>query len=188
MNQRVFITAGFVVAFVALVALTFAIFGMNRVIQSQDKAFRSSIAALQDSVQRLQRQADSLTLRSPGLGEYMSTIQLHIGKLWFAGQSANWDLASYEVNELGEAIEGAEALHAVRDSVNVTAVLQSVQNTQIELLKQAVHSREQAKLRDAYGQTLDACNGCHRAAGFKFIHIVTPTSQPVTNQLWKSIP
>ncbi len=32
----------------------------------------------------------------PGMGELMTTIQLHHAKLWFAGKNANWALAAYD--------------------------------------------------------------------------------------------
>src|SRR5215831_11357545 len=42
----------------------------------------------------------------PGLGEFMSTIQLHHGKLWFAGINENWELANFELNEIIESVDG----------------------------------------------------------------------------------
>jgi hypothetical protein len=42
----------------------------------------------------------------PGLGEFMSGIQVHHAKLWFAGKNQNWKLADFEVNELKEALLG----------------------------------------------------------------------------------
>lgn len=44
---------------------------------------------------------------SPGLGEFMTTMQLHMGKVWFAGKASNWDLARYELDELRETMEAA---------------------------------------------------------------------------------
>ncbi|PYR25901.1 MAG: hypothetical protein DMF98_10670, partial [Acidobacteria bacterium] len=41
----------------------------------------------------------------PGLGEMMSLQQMRHVKLWFAGQAENWDLAAYEVDELGEGFD-----------------------------------------------------------------------------------
>ena len=139
---------------------------------------------MQDSVARLQLQIDSLKQQAPGLGEYMSAIQLHASKLWFAGSASNWDLASYELGELGEAIDGAEALHAWRNKVSITPVLQSLVQTQIALLEQSVHSRKIKVFQSAYDQMLETCNGCHQAAGYRFIHVIIPTAPPVTNQRW----
>ena len=172
------------VLILAVVVHAAMVLSLSGKLDTQDKHFKAALAATQDSLRTMQRQVDSLKQQVPGLGEYMSAIQLHIAKIWFAGQALNWNLASYELNELGEAVDGAEALHALRDSVNVTGVLQSVHNTQLETLRQSILSKQHKTFLNAYAQTLDACNSCHRSAGYSFIHIVTPTAPPVTNQSW----
>lgn len=173
------------VLLLAVVVLASIVSTLSGKIETQGKSLVSTLATTQDSLVILRRQIDSLKQQVPGLGEYMSAIQLHISKLWFAGQASNWNLASYELNELGEAVEGAEALHAIRDSVSVTGVLQSVHNSQLETLKQSILGKKRKTFLNAYSQTLDACNGCHRSAGYSFIHIMMPTAPPVTNQRWE---
>jgi hypothetical protein len=42
---------------------------------------------------------------TPGLGEIMSLQQMRHAKLWFAGQAENWELADYEIDELGEGFD-----------------------------------------------------------------------------------
>jgi hypothetical protein len=150
--------------------------------QAQD--WKTVVATLQDSLKELQLQVDSLRQRAPGLGEYMTTMQLHTAKLWFAVKSLNWDLALYEVDELSETIDGAKALHAYKNNVNISGVLESVQATQIQLVRQAIVAKRQKPFSSGYKQTIDACNGCHRSAGYGFISIIAPTSPPVVNQRW----
>ena len=48
--------------------------------------------------------AEAYTL---GLGEIMGLQQMRHVKLWFAGQAKNWELASYELDELTEGFEDA---------------------------------------------------------------------------------
>jgi hypothetical protein len=145
-----------------------------------------NLGQMQDSLRFLHRMVDSLKAQTPGLGEYMSTIQLHVAKLWYAGQSSNWKLATYELDELGETMEAAEGLHARKNDVDVSAVLQSIRQTQLPLIGQSITQADIHGFKSAYDQTLAACNGCHRPAGYEFIHIITPTREPVTNQLWKA--
>lgn len=57
-------------------------------------------AALQDSLKRVQTELTTAKESTPGLGEFMTTIQLHAGKLWFAAKASNWELAEYELDEL----------------------------------------------------------------------------------------
>jgi hypothetical protein len=44
---------------------------------------------------------------APGLGEFMTAMQLRHAKLWFAGRAKNWDLAGYEIDEIKEGLEDA---------------------------------------------------------------------------------
>ena len=114
----------------------------------------------------------------------MTTIQLHISKLWFAAKNMNWGLAKYEFDELAETIEAAESLHAIQNNVDISAVLQSLRNAQLPSLGQTITQKDNPKFKEAYGQTLTACNGCHAASGHEYIHIIPPIREPVTNQLW----
>ncbi|MGA9363914.1 MAG: hypothetical protein WBW16_06040 [Bacteroidota bacterium] len=168
-----------------LVVLIVKIASLSSATSSQKKEFTRTAAALQDSLQKLNGELDSLEKQMPGLGEYMTTMQLHMAKLWFAAQAANWELANYELGELQETIEGAEALHAFKNKVDISSVLQSVRQAQTVLLGQAISERSIHNFMTAYDQTLAACNGCHRPAGYGFVHIVKPLAPPVTNQQWK---
>jgi len=47
----------------------------------------------------------------PGLGEMMSLQQMRHAKLWFAGQAENWELAAYEIDELGEGFDDIVKFH-----------------------------------------------------------------------------
>ncbi len=151
---------------------------------SQPQDLKSVVALLQDSLKDIQQQLDQLKQQAPGLGEYMTTIQLHAAKLWFAVGASNWDLALYELDEMSETMDGARALHVFKNGLDISGVLQSVQETQLPLMRQAIASKTSSTFTSAYGETLDACNGCHRSAGYGFISIMPPTAPPVTNQRW----
>jgi hypothetical protein len=145
----------------------------------------ATVARLTDSLAMVHRDIDSLKAQSPGLGDYMSVIQLHAAKLWFAARAGNWDLAKYERGELDETMAAAGTLHERKKGVDITAVLQSVRQTQVQGLDRAIDDRNLREFEAAYNETLSACNGCHRPAGYEFIHIIPPTREPVTNQEWK---
>jgi hypothetical protein len=146
---------------------------------------RRAIAGLQDDVKVTQAGVAAAKESAPGLGEYMTTIQLHAGKLWFAVNAVNWDLASYELDELKETMEAAKTLNAEKNGVKISNVLAAVLQTQIAQLDDAIKHKGKAEFRQSYDATLSACNGCHSEAGVKFIHIVRPSAPPVTNQRWE---
>jgi hypothetical protein len=137
------------------------------------------------NLHKLETENTTLKDAAPGLGDYMTTIQLHAGKLWFAAEAANWELAAYEVGELKETIEAAEKLEEDKNGVKISPLLDAVYKTQVAALEEAVKSGSTPKFQQSYDEMLAACNSCHAEAGYKFIHIVRPTAPPVTNQRWE---
>ena len=166
MKHSFYIFSGLAICFLAFVAL----FARVWVLGSDLRTMQTELARAKEP--------------TPGLGEFMTTIQLHVGKLWFAADAENWNLARYELDELKETMDGAGSLHAVKNDVNVSNVLASVVQTQIAHLAESIKTENRADFQKAYDETRSACNGCHQSAGYGFIHIVRPNAPPVTNQSW----
>lgn len=177
---------GAVIACVALiVALFFRINRLESQVRSLGGLSRGEQASLQDSLKRVEADLKSVKDLAPGLGEYMTTIQLHAGKLWFAAKASNWELADYELDELKETMEAAKGLNVEKNGVKISGVLDSVLQTQIAQLAQSIEHKSEREFLKSYDETLSACNGCHAESGHKFIQIVRPTAPPVTNQKWE---
>lgn len=186
MSKTLFAGIALGLLLVAVVLNFLRISQVSTTAERETESLKTAVMRLEDSLRTVMASLDSLPSQTPGLGEYMSTIQLHAAKLWFAGQASNWELAKYEVDELGETTEAAEALHVRKNNVDISSVLQSVRQTQLPLLEKSIRQRKLRAFNGAYEQTLAACNGCHRSAGYGFIHIITPSREPVTNQRWKA--
>jgi len=182
MDKRKVVVAAITLSLLAAIVFSSQIASAGDDTHPQD--LNTVVAALQDSLKDVQQQLDQLRQMAPGLGEYMTTIQLHASKLWFAVNASNWDLASYEVDKMSETMDGARALHVFKNGLDISGVLESLQQTQIPLMRQAIALKTNTAFTSAYSETLDACNGCHRSAGYGFISIMTPTAPPVTNQRW----
>jgi hypothetical protein len=165
--------------------LLFRVFGLESRIRSLGEPSGGGLAALQGSLKRVQEELATIKDQTPGLGEYMTTIQLHAGKLWFAAKASNWELAQYELDELKETMEAAKGLNAEKNGVKISGVLDSVLQSQVAELDKSIKSKSQTQFQKSYDETLSACNGCHTEAGYKFIEIVRPTAPPVTNQRWE---
>lgn len=170
---------------VLIIVLLLRIFSLESQVRSFTEGNSPALTALQDSLKRVQAELATAKETAPGLGEYMTTIQLHAGKLWFAAKILNWELAEYELDELKETMEAAKALNAEKNGVKISNVLDSVLQTQVAALDKSLKSKSQTEFQKSYDETLSACNGCHESAGYKFIHIVRPTAPPVTNQRWE---
>ena len=174
-----------ILSLILVLALFVRVLSLDKQVQSLSQSSGSAVAALEDTLKRTQTDVATTKDLAPGLGEYMTTIQLHAGKLWFAAKALNWELAQYELDELKETMEAAKALNAEKNGVKISGVLDSVLQTQVAELDKAVKSKSQSEFQKSYDETLSACNACHTEAGYKFIHIVRPTAPPVSNQRWE---
>ena len=174
-----------VLSLIVIVFLLVKIRSLGNEVQGIRDRNSHELAALQESLKRAQADVATGKDLAPGLGEYMTTIQLHAGKLWFAAKALNWELADYELDELKETMEAAKAVNAKKNGVKISAVLDSVLQTQVAQLAETIKQKNQIEFQKSYDETLSACNGCHTEAGYKFIQIVRPTAPPVANQRWE---
>ena len=174
-----------IVCAVLIGLLLLRVVGSDSRVRNLDQGNAGGLATLQDALKRVEAELATAKESMPGLGDYMTTIQLHVGKLWFAAKASNWELANYELDELKETMEAAKALNAEKNGVKISAVLDSVLQTQIADLAESIEHRSPVGLQKSYDETLSACNGCHTEAGYKFIHIIRPSAPPVTNQRWE---
>ena len=118
----------------------------------------------------------------PGLGEFMMATQVRHAKLWFAGNENNWDLASYEIDEIKEGLEDAESLIPTQDGIPVGEMIKTVIDPRIEELEKAVKEKNSAAFMVAFDNLTNGCNSCHAAANKPFIRIQRPVAPPQTNQ------
>jgi len=137
-------------------------------------------------IDTFQRQIDTLnkklTLIKPGLGEIMSTIQVHHEKLWFAATNENWKLSEYEIGELKEAFEQAFAIETDRpETKNIPMILPV-----IDSLSHAIDKKDVAMFKKNYLFLTNTCNNCHTLNQHEFNVITIPTSPPVTDQEFKT--
>ena len=131
----------------------------------------------------LQMQVDSLQHRlsnsySPGLGEFMSGIQVHHEKLWFAGTAQNWKLADFEIGEIRETLDDIQRFCTDRpEIVSIPMILPPMDS-----IGKAVAAQDLSRFRSAFLLLTNTCNNCHRATKHEFNFIRIPTSPPFSNQ------
>ncbi len=121
---------------------------------------------------------------APGLGEIMGLNQVRHAKLWFAGRAANWALASYELDELGEGFADAAKYHPVHKSApdSIGRLIPAFTDQPIAALRQVVARHDSAAFPAAFDALTAGCNGCHAASGFGFNVVQRPTAPPFSNQ------
>ena len=184
MKSTAYLLGGLLICGILIVVLFFRVLNLENRARSFGEPNGAGIAALQESLKRVQADLATAKELAPGLGEYMTTIQLHAGKLWFAARAGNWELAAYELHELEETMEAVKKLNVEKNGVKISNVMDAVRQTQIAQLQKSIKQKNQTGFQTAYDETLSACNGCHTESGHKFIQIVRPFAPPVPNQKW----
>lgn len=136
--------------------------------------------------QVLQTHIDSLekkiaTTYKPGFGEFMSDIQAHHAKLWFAGQNKNWKLADFEIHEIMESIAAIQQYETERKESQIIGMIDPA----IDSVSNAINQKNTALFNSSYTLLTNTCNNCHHATNFEFNVVKIPDSQSFSNQDFK---
>jgi len=118
----------------------------------------------------------------PGLGEFMSSIQMRHMKLWAAGSKKNWDLAGYELGEIEEGFGNAARFNPVFKGIPVAELIGRITSRPLKDLDKAVEAKDMPGFEAAFDALTSACNECHRAAKHGFIVIRRPVASPFSDQ------
>jgi hypothetical protein len=137
---------------------------------------------LQVQIDSLQKKLDNTY--KPGLGEFMSDIQVHHAKLWFAGQAGNWNLADFETKEIREAIDNIQSYCSDRPEVVSLPMIKAP----LDSIDAAVQKKSSVQFKNAFILLTNTCNNCHRATKHAFNVIQIPGTPPFTNQVFQNQP
>lgn len=123
----------------------------------------------------------------PGLGTVMIEYAIRFANLWFAAQAGNWDMASYQIDEMTEIQEVGETTRPAR-----APALKAFEDTYLKPLDAAADAKDLAAFTAAYDKAISGCNSCHTSQSggaerpsFKFIKIQRPTAPVFPNVDWK---
>lgn len=117
----------------------------------------------------------------PGFGEFMSGIQTHHAKLWFAGLNQNWELANFEINEVQEAIEDIRQYNSDRPESKAIGMIKPAMDS----INNAIRQKNPQLFKSSFTLLTNTCNNCHKATDHAFNIITIPTRTPVVNQDFK---
>lgn len=151
--------------------LTFGLFACNQQTENT-KVLQNRIDSLESKLAQTYK---------PGFGEFMSGIQAHHSKLWFAGQNENWKLADFEVHEIMEAIEDIQKYQTERKESQMAGMIVPA----LDSVNAAIQQKNPDQFKSSYTLLTNSCNNCHRAANFEFNLVKIPDSQPFSNQDFK---
>jgi hypothetical protein len=123
---------------------------------------------------------------APGLGEIMTLQQMRHTKLWFAGEAGNWDLAGYEIKELGEGFDDVIAFHPTHEESPVAPkdAIPRMMTGPLADVRAAIDKRDAKAFEQAYDALTSGCNNCHQATNFGFNHVQRPATNPYPDQVF----
>jgi hypothetical protein len=135
---------------------------------------------------KLQARIDSLehklsAMYKPGFGEFMSSIQVHHAKLWFAGKNQNWKLADFEMREIGETLNAIQEYETEREESKKVGILKPA----LDSVNDAIHKQSPELFNSSYLLLTNTCNFCHKEVDFGFNIVKIPETPPFSNQAFK---
>lgn len=138
------------------------------------------------SVKKLQSRIDSLEQKvndsyKPGLGEFMSGIQVHHEKLWFAGINENWDLADFEIHEIMESVDAIKKYEIERTESKAIPMIEPA----LDSVNAAIKQRNLAQFKNSFVLLTNTCNNCHKDVNYPFNNVKIPETPPFSNQVFQ---
>src|SRR5262245_64906137 len=123
---------------------------------------------------------------SPGTGELRTLQQMRHTKLWLAGQAGNWELADYELDELGEGFDDVVKFHPTHKDSPVAPkdAIPRMMTQPLADLRAAVNKKDRAAFVQTYDALTAGCNNCHQATNFGFNRVQRPEANPYPNQVF----
>jgi hypothetical protein len=109
----------------------------------------------------------------------MADVGEHFTNLWFAGHAENWPLADFNLGETKSHLRWAVRRIPVRKDnqghdVNLEAILQAFENSQLTQLKKAIDGKDRATFEAVYRESLTVCYSCHKAADKPYLRPQVP--------------
>ena len=109
----------------------------------------------------------------PGLGTIMMEFGQRYYIAYYGAKAGNWALAEYEIKELIEAQEIAEATRP-----EYSKDLKAFEHGALSKLQKRIKKREWSQFEKEYARTTDACNACHKKHGHPYIYYQLPKEPP----------
>ena len=101
-------------------------------------------------------------------------VQPRHTKLWLAAQQRNWQLAGFQLNEMGAALRRVGATIPKYRNISVDATVSSIFQPKIQAVAGAIGAQNIQQFNIAYGELTNACNLCHEALEHPFLVIKVP--------------
>lgn len=115
----------------------------------------------------------------PDQAHAMQDVGYHFSNRWFAGNEEHWNMANFYLAETRSHLRWAVRIIPKRkDSagkeIDLQAILQSLENSPLRQLDDAIKSKDKGDFDKAYRFTLEGCYACLKASDKPFIRPQIP--------------
>src|SRR5260370_19150052 len=123
--------------------------------QTAAKPQAPGLAAMQEDIAHLKEVV-------PSQSHTMTDVAYQFACLWFAGKENNWPLAGFFLNEARQHVRWTIRIRPIRkdlegNSVDLKGIYDSVDNSVMAKLQQAIDKKDGAQFAAAYKETLVQC-------------------------------
>jgi hypothetical protein len=140
------------------------------------KSDETEVANLKSKIFELEEQLN-LTYK-PGYGSIMLNMQSRHAKLWYAGNNQNWELASFALEEIEEAVADIKKYQADKEETKVIDMIIPA----VSVVNEAIETKNSSEFITSFEGLTAVCNACHTATKHPFIYIKTPLESIFPNQ------
>jgi hypothetical protein len=109
-------------------------------------------------------------------------MQIHHGKLWFAGNAGNWGLSGFESKELREAIDDIQSYCSDRPEVVSIPMIKPA----LDSMDAAISNKSISRFKSSFVLLTNTCNNCHKVTKHEFNVVQIPSAPPFTNQAYQN--
>src|SRR2546426_6990110 len=117
-------------------------------------------------IAKLKAELEQLKGRLPSQSHAMMDVDYHFTNLWFAGQSKNWPLAQFYLDETRSHMRWAVRIIPVRripgGEIDLRGLLEAVDKSGLAEISKAIADKNSEGFAGAYRRTLEECYSCHK--------------------------
>jgi hypothetical protein len=166
-------------------AVLFLTKGFRSLAHGQAAASEASAPNPTNEIAALKAEIELLKGKLPDQSHAMKDVGYHFANLWFAGQTQNWPLAKFYLDETRSHLKWAVRIIPVRKTkagdLELKGILDAVDNSLLNEIQKAIDARDIAKFTNSYRLTIEGCYSCHKASEKPFIRVQIPIQPEVHN-------
>jgi len=154
-------------------------FSLAMVAVASVAAFAQDTKPQVDELTALKTEVARLKGVVPDQAHAMADVGQHFTNLWFAGQSENWPLAQFFLDETKSHLRWAVRIIPKRKDaegreIDLQAILTALETSTLKDLDATIKEKSRANFEAKYKSQLEGCMSCHKASNKPYLRLRLP--------------